>query len=62
VKIKIVGFKVGQSRPTANRSFSSNLIEASAEALAKSDQELGAIIRALFYDETDFISIRKVDD
>ena len=62
MKIKIVGFKVGQSRPTANRTFDTKLKEGSAEALAESDRTLGATLRIIFYDGGDFISIRRVDE
>jgi hypothetical protein len=52
MKIKIIGFKVGQSRPTANRTVDMEKHLAS---------ELGLVVFGVL-EKSDFISIRRVDD
>jgi hypothetical protein len=61
MKIKIVGFKVGESRPTANRTVSMNLDEASIDGLAKRNARVGNVIIDVII-VSDFISIRRVDE
>jgi len=60
VKIKIIGFKVGRSRPTANRTINATklLAEISEVELWK---EIGVTIYRVL-EKSDFISIRRVDD
>lgn len=59
MKIKIIGFKVGQARPTANRTFNENpLVYRSKEAYW---ERLGEILVEVLA-KSDFISIRRVDD
>jgi hypothetical protein len=63
MKIKIVGFKVGKSRPTANRVYDSTRIEPKDPHDTVNDLfiELGkAVWRVL--DKSDFVSIRRVDE
>lgn len=70
MKIKIVGFRVGQSRPTANVTvqgltrMGSLLVDKDLERdgfLAVYDERIGKKIR-LILDKSDFISIRRVDE
>jgi hypothetical protein len=56
MKIKIVGFKVGKSRPTANRTFDSARIQP-----RDWDDELGGAVWKVLA-KSDFISIRRVSD
>lgn len=60
MKIKIIGFKVGRSRPTANRTINATklLAEISEVELWK---EIGVTIYRVL-EKSDFISIRRVDD
>jgi hypothetical protein len=60
MKIKIVGFKVGQSRPTANRTFEHQTVE-NDPYLKEGFLRLGQVIFEVM-DESDFISIRRVND
>jgi hypothetical protein len=63
MKVKIIGFKVGVSRPTFNRTLSYQELDKGNPGLAYlfGDQDhIGlAIIKAL--EVSDFLSIRKVD-
>jgi len=60
MKIKIVGFKVGESRPTANRTY--ELIDKDDwEIQLASQEELGVQVAEVLA-KSDFISIRRVDD
>ena len=70
MKIKIIGCKVGKSRPTANRMMSglarmgTLLVDKDLESdgfLAVYDEKIGKIIR-LILDKSDFVSIRRVDE
>lgn len=72
MKIKVVGFKVGQSRPTANRTvsvkepsvkvpFGYPISDADKENLVKGIARLGKSVY-LTLAKSDFISIRRVDD
>jgi len=59
MKIKIVGFKVGQSRPTANRTLTIRLEgPITWEHLSKG---LGIVVLKIL-GKSDFVSIRRVDD
>lgn len=64
MKVKLVGFKVGQSRPTSNRTV--NIREAFHKSLNVSVEHvkdmtmLGRILIQVL-EKSDFISIRRVD-
>ncbi|MCJ7768095.1 hypothetical protein MUP79_06870 [Candidatus Bathyarchaeota archaeon] len=62
MKIKIVGFKVGKSRPIANRTIALKAASEMSPSDAKfRDEALGVEIIAIL-DKSDFISIRRVED
>jgi len=62
MKLKIVGFKIGKSRPTANRTFKANDSPfESNEDFENTKSELGFVILQVLAG-SDFISIRRVDD
>ena len=59
MKVKIIGFKVGKSRPTANRSYDSTRVgTTSVDVLFR---ELGRQLWAALI-KSDFVSIRRVDE
>lgn len=74
MRIKIVGFKVGESRPTANRTIKGwpkeveallhgGFLTAAFENfdVAKFDDRLGETVREVL-EKSDFISIRRVNE
>jgi hypothetical protein len=56
MKLKIIGFKVGKSRPTANHTVKDANIVSS-----ELDEKLGNLVRMIAF-KSDFISIRRVDE
>ena len=61
MKIKIVGFKVGKSRPTANRTATVREFGEEDAVLHADLESLGSVVYATAR-KSDFISIRRVDD
>ncbi len=60
MKIKMVGFKVGESRPTANKAF--NIFDNDdLDKIEQSELALGNTLN-LILQKSDFISIRRVDE
>jgi len=56
MKIKVVGFKVGKSRPTANRQFDTEANHAQPATRAF------ALLMFDILEKSDFVSIRRVDE
>lgn len=65
MKIKMIGFKVGQSRPTGNRTFSLPERPAtypfSPTELSILDEKLGQALREVL-GKSDFVSIRRINE
>jgi hypothetical protein len=61
MRLKIIGFKVGQSRPTANRTVSVLVGEGRFDVHDASVSKLGETLYEVLQ-ESDFISIRRVDE
>jgi hypothetical protein len=65
MKLKIVGFKVGKSRPTVNKSFALRRDEVCPEVdainVANFAEKVGRCIVEVI-EKSDFISIRRVDE
>lgn len=63
MKIKIIGFKVGQSRPTANRTVFAEFIDDESRTTfnCATSERIGVAVAQVLV-KSDFISIRRVND
>ena len=62
MKIKLVGFKVGQSRPTANKTII-NILPQGTDLLKPNIRNLEGLGEVLYkiLEKSDFVSIRRIE-